>query len=450
MPHFLAGTLHEDALKYAASPPLIIDPALYPSQEALDASPLKPIMDHPELAPSGNAIKTMDHPKNVPLDSPSFLQHTALIIEKYRALDKHLRDSGMYTTRLSFYWLNLAKFIVMYSSVFYLVLWRIVPSIELHSSTAMESTLSFTYWSTVVLASVLLGMFWHQVAFVAHDAGHISITGNYALDWNIGWMLGNCFGGVSIGWWKSSHNTHHIITNHPEHDPDIQHLPVFAITPLFFQNLYSSFHKRFLFFDAASRFLVQFQHLLYYPIMMLARFNLYLQSVIFLVTDKDTNKRCYQEGLGLGCFWLWFGWLMSRMSASLATQLVFLFVSHAVTFLLHLQITLSHFAMSVHEISPNESFPARMIRTTMDVDCPTWLDWFHGGLQFQTIHHLFPRLPRTSFRQALPLVKKFSEDTGLEYIMVPFVKGNQMIIGNLREVSRQLRIILRKEDLKLK
>ena len=28
-----------------------------------------------------------------------------------------------------------------------------------------------------------------------------------------------------IAWWKHSHNVHHIITNHPEHDPDIQHLP---------------------------------------------------------------------------------------------------------------------------------------------------------------------------------------------------------------------------------
>ena len=36
---------------------------------------------------------------------------------------------------------------------------------------------------------------------------------------------------------------------------------------------------------------------------------------------------------------------------------------------------------------------------TMDIDCPAWMDWFHGGLQFQTEHHLFPRWPRHKLRQ---------------------------------------------------
>ena len=32
-------------------------------------------------------------------------------------------------------------------------------------------------------------------------------------------------GGISLGWWKKSHNVHHIICNSIEHDPDIRHLP---------------------------------------------------------------------------------------------------------------------------------------------------------------------------------------------------------------------------------
>lgn len=30
----------------------------------------------------------------------------------------------------------------------------------------------------------------------------------------------------------------------------------------------------------------------------------------------------------------------------------------------------------------------------MGIDCPEWSDFFHGGLQFQAIHHLFLRVPR--------------------------------------------------------
>ncbi|KAJ0971498.1 hypothetical protein J5N97_019457 [Dioscorea zingiberensis] len=30
---------------------------------------------------------------------------------------------------------------------------------------------------------------------------------------------------------------------------------------------------------------------------------------------------------------------------------------------------------------------------SLDIACSPWMDWFHGGLQFQVEHHLFPRLP---------------------------------------------------------
>lgn len=47
------------------------------------------------------------------------------------------------------------------------------------------------------------------------------------------------------------------------------------------------------------------------------------------------------------------------------------------------------------------------VATTLNIDCPTWLDWFHGGLQFQVEHHLWPRLPRHNLRRARDLVQAF-------------------------------------------
>lgn len=63
-----------------------------------------------------------------------------------------------------------------------------------------------------------------------------------------------------MGWWKHSHNVHHIITNDPEHDPDIQHLPFFAVSTKLTQNLYSTFHKRVMHFDKFAEFFVSRQH----------------------------------------------------------------------------------------------------------------------------------------------------------------------------------------------
>lgn len=62
------------------------------------------------------------------------------------------------------------------------------------------------------------------------------------------------------------------------------------------------------------------------------------------------------------------------------------------------------------------------LATTMDVDCYPWLDWFHGGLQFQVVHHLFCRLPRHNLRYVrdtyvLPLAKKQK----VKYLHMPWI-----------------------------
>ena len=54
-------------------------------------------------------------------------------------------------------------------------------------------------------------------------------------------IIANVIGGISIGLWKDEHNTHHLVTNHPEHDPDIQLLPLVALSRHYFNNLYSTF-----------------------------------------------------------------------------------------------------------------------------------------------------------------------------------------------------------------
>jgi delta8-fatty-acid desaturase len=39
-----------------------------------------------------------------------------------------------------------------------------------------------------------------------------------------GLVVGNLTTGIGMGWWKRSHNVHHVCCNSIEHDPDIQHM----------------------------------------------------------------------------------------------------------------------------------------------------------------------------------------------------------------------------------
>jgi delta8-fatty-acid desaturase len=297
------------------------------------------------------------------------------------------------------------------------------------------------------LSAVCLGLAWHQLTFIVHDAGHLGITHNYQIDSVIGIMLADFLGGLSVGWWKRNHNVHHFVTNDPVHDPDIQHIPFFAVSTKFFGNLRSSFYDRIMQYDAAAKMLVGIQNYTYYPILCFGRFNLYRLSWEYLILGLGPRKgkgawHRYLEITGMVAFLYWFFYVVVTCWLKTASERwLFVMVSHVVTMPLHVQITLSHFAMSTSDLGLDESFAQRQVRTTMDVDCPAWFDYLHGGLQFQVIHHLFPRMPRHNFRKVQPIVIDFCNQLGLHYTIYGFTKGNKKVIGKLGEIAQQARIL---------
>jgi delta8-fatty-acid desaturase len=275
----------------------------------------------------------------------------------------------------------------------------------------------------------------------------MGITHDFQTDTVIGIVIADFLGGLSLGWWKRSHNVHHIVTNMPEHDPDIEHMPFFAISHRFLGGLTSTYYERVMEYDAAARFFVGLQHYLYYVVLLFGRFNLYRLSWVYLLAGEGPRKGAaawhrWLEIVGQVFFWTWFGYgVVYRGIDNNWDRFWFVMIRHWVTTPVHVQITLSHFAMSTADLGVGESFPQKMLRTTMDVDCPPWLDFFHGGLQFQAIHHLFPRIPRHNLRKTQRLVQEFCDEVGIPYALYGFVDGNKQVIGRLADVARQVAIL---------
>lgn len=111
---------------------------------------------------------------------------------KFRALHQRVHDEGYYECSFS----NYATEILRYLTLFGLFL-------------------ALLHYEWYISSAVALGIFWQQIMFTAHDAGHCGITHNYVIDSLIGIFIGNFVCGLSIGWWKSSHNVHHFVTNDP-------------------------------------------------------------------------------------------------------------------------------------------------------------------------------------------------------------------------------------------
>lgn len=346
------------------------------------------------------------------------------IREKYNQLHARIIKKGLYKCNYGDYVRELVK----------------ISSLFLYS-------FSFLKLGYYILSAIFMAMAWQQMTFIAHDAGHVSITHNYQIDNAFGMIIADWFGGLSLGWWKRNHNVHHLITNDPVHDPDIQHLPFFAVSTRLFGDVYSTYYDKLLWFDSFARKLVPFQEFMYYPLLAFGRFNLYRLSWTHLILGQGPRHGSaawfrYFELVGLSFFFYWFFYLVVGSVEGTWNKVLYVVVSHVCTMLVHVQITLSHFAMSTADLGVSESFPSRQLRTTMDVDCPQWLDFLHGGLQFQAIHHLFPRLPRHNLRRAQPDVIEFCEEAGLPYSIYGFGKGNELVIGKLAEIGKQCSIML--------
>lgn len=73
--------------------------------------------------------------------------------------------------------------------------------------------------------------------------------------------------------------------------------------------------------------------------------------------------------------------------------------------------------------------------------CDPSIEFMHGGLHLQVTHHLFPRLPRHNLRRASVLVKEFAEEQGLTYSEFGFVDANREVLGTLKNVADQIKIM---------
>ena len=169
------------------------------------------------------------------------------------------------------------------------------------------------------------------------------------------------------------------------------------------------------------RFLVSYQHLLLYPIILCARVNLYIQSFMYLLelgpfATRTNNPHKAMELVCLVGFFVYQGLVWSTIPSAYEAAICCA-VAHVVSGILHVQIVLSHFSVPTYDgvkygnpaegVGPtkHETWAGVQFATTLNITCPSWMDWFHGGLHYQTEHHLFPKMPRHNLRAASSRVR---------------------------------------------
>ncbi len=315
------------------------------------------------------------------------------IAKDYRELNRRIRCAGLYETRESFY---LGKYVLLVALL--AGAWLLTPGAAL-------------------VAGILLGLFVQQAAFIGHDLGHNSVMTR-----DRGWLFNRkykragtlvianlCFGADGLNWSKN-HEEHHKVNLLYDKDPQNNHVPwiLYEAGEL---DYYTARGGRLTPFH---RFWMRHQHLFVLPLL------LAYGKLNMLVKQKKLYFRGqYLRFLAIVAHVAIWVVLFVRTDYSFG----FVAMALATAGVLHIQILLSHAYMP--RFTEAEQHRLGWIRYqilgTQNVETSWYDDWFHGGLQYQIEHHLFPGVPRHNLRTIKPWVMELCKKHGLPYRCDPFL-----------------------------
>ncbi|KAF4740840.1 hypothetical protein FOZ62_024407 [Perkinsus olseni] len=261
-------------------------------------------------------------------------------------------------------------------------------------------------WSSVLL----IGFGWYQLGWLGHDwshhtALHVSNTKWAKIDDYLGWFTGVARGNTLL-WWKLRHNTHHVLTNQYEHDPDILTQPLFH----FFE-------------DYRIGAITRYQALYYIPALTLLHIYWLYESIEVCIRqsrsiNKHTRHHARRDSLAMILHVLGMGYIVYSTGHWLPIILSYMLSG----FLTAIVVFASHYNEPRIPAHESLSLIRQTLLTTINIGSFTgtyWESklWFYltGGLNMQIEHHLFPTMPRHNLPNTTPLVKEMAKELGLPY-----------------------------------
>jgi linoleoyl-CoA desaturase len=291
------------------------------------------------------------------------------------------------------------------------------------------------HWLALLLCAYL-GVAAAAIGFnIMHDGAHGSFSDKKWLNVLAAYTI-NILGGDAV-LWKNKHNIiHHTYTNIEGHDQDIAQLPVLRLNKL---------QKKY--------YLHRFQHLYCFAVyglssllwVFLLDFIKYFQGK---VGNFKINNMAAKDHL---IFWLskityfsfflivpamvwgwtaaWVGFLVFHFVLGLILSTVFQ-LAHVVE---EAEFTDSHLAdhkiedeWAIHQVKTTTNFCTRN----------NWMTWYVGGLNFQVVHHLFPKISHVHYPALNKLVVETCEEYQVTYHEFPsFFSAVRSHMKHLKETA---------------
>jgi linoleoyl-CoA desaturase len=263
------------------------------------------------------------------------------------------------------------------------------------------------------LLAISLGLAWAGLGFdVMHDANHGSSAANPA--WNRALAYSADLIGASGALWRQKHNVlHHTYTNVVGVDSDLDSGTLLRVAPsqprrsghrwqhLYVWLLYVVFPLRWFFFDDFR--------------------DLSVGRIGGQPFQRPRGRDLAALFLGKAIFIGWAvvlpvvihptWWLLPFGLLTIGT----LGVTLATVFQLAHAVGEAAFIAPTGAILPTD-WATHQVTTTVDfARGNALLGWYLGGLNFQVVHHLFPRVSHVHYRALAPLVEAACRDHGVPY-----------------------------------
>ena len=101
---------------------------------------------------------------------------------------------------------------------------------------------------------------------------------------------------------------------------------------------------------------------------------------------------------------------------------------------------MSHLATTTFTAEEEEEagFFQFQLGTSRNIDVYAYEHWFHGGLEYQIEHHLFPQLPRHQLAVVQPMVIEICQKHNIQYRSVGFMAALQECLSDFKRLATDI------------
>lgn len=277
-------------------------------------------------------------------------------------------------------------------------------------------------WFLLVLLAAVAML---TMGYVGHDAGHYSLSRVPWINDMWGQFAMTFLCGMSFGFWRSRHNTHHVHCQEIGGDPDMHFGVLFSVYPES-----ANWHSKL------GRFFLRIQKWAFWP----------LSSFYWVTLRYDGIRDLFQRPAHtkVDRFLMPLHWIVLLVVPGLIvgwqTALLAYVAVSCVSSLMTASVFIpNHIGMRRLADGQKVGYLEQQVTTSRNISNPPLLDFYYGGLNSQIEHHLFPRASHGQYRQMRPVVRAFCADRGVSYEEVGLFRALASVSDHLGAMTSAFR-----------